>query len=235
MPDDPRSDRDLLVGQHWEIPVTDEFVTGVLRGVRRRRAWRRAAGGGALMMLAGVVAVVIGLAGGAAPGPPVGMTPAPVTPSDPPLDGFRIDRLPAGVHAVRPDSWRTCAMSAVPYDCPDPRPGDPTAGNAARRFDRGVGVYLWVLVLRPETTTPAADRAQITAWLNEWATADRTPIETFDAPAGRAQVLASIGSEVTVYSVAITTGDGVVISISGAAGLTVADLKDVAMGIRAAS
>jgi len=214
--------------------LTDEFVTGVLRGVRRRRAGRRAAAAGALMMLVGVVAVVIGLAGGAAPGPPVGMTPAPVAVSDPPLDGFRIDRLPAGVHAVLPDSWRTCAVSAVPYDCPDPRPGDPTAGNSARRFDRGVGMYLWVIVLRPEATTPAADRAQITAWLRGWTTADRTPVETFDAPAGRAQVLAGAGSEATFYSVAITTGDGVVISISGAAGLTVADLKDIAMGIRAA-
>jgi hypothetical protein len=234
VPENPRSELDFLVGADWDIPLTDAFVTGVQRGVRRRRMLRGAAAGGALVAVTGIATLVISLAGGGGPAP---VAPPAATPSasaafaDTPLDGFRIGYLPAGVRAVPPDSWRTCAVSAKPHDCPDPHGGDPTAGTYSRRFDKGVGMWMWITVLRPEATTPTVGRAQITQWLAGWETSGTSPVETFDAPAGPAQVLATVGSEGTLHSVVITTGDGVVISVSGAAGLTITELKKVATNL----
>ena len=92
-------------------------------------------------------------------------------------------------------------------------------------------MWMWVTVLRPEAITPTVSREQITQWLTAWQTTGTTPGESFDTPAGRAQFLATAGSEATLHSVVITTGDGVVISVGGSAGLTIDELRKVATSI----
>ncbi|SHN35087.1 hypothetical protein [Cryptosporangium aurantiacum] len=223
MPEEPQ---ELLAEAGWDIPLTEEFVVGVRRGVRRRRALRRAAAGGALAAAVGVVLLVINVvfAGGTD-------TVVVAPPAEDRLDGFVIGYVPEGARAVPPDSSSTCAVSARPYDCPTAGAGDPTATMTARRFDRGVGMWLWITVLRPQATTPTVDRAQITEWLVGWESYRRTPVRAFDVPAGRVQLFADVGSEGTVHTAVITTDDGVVITISGAMDVPVDELTAIAENI----
>jgi hypothetical protein len=229
VPENPQPELDLLRDADWDIPLTEAFVTRVQRGVRRRRVERGLAAGGVLMAL--VMAVGIGVMINYENPVTTHVLPTPSAFSSTPLDGFRIGYLPEGVYAVVPDSGSTCVVSAEPYRCPAPQPGSPTATTSSRRFDRGVGMWMWIIVLRPQTTTATVDRAQITEWLVGWETAGTTPVDTFDTPVGPAQILATVGSEVTVHSIVIATGDGAVISVNGNAGLSIDDLRKVALSI----
>ena len=225
-------DKNLAV---WDIPVTDEFVDGVRRGVRRRRLLRVAAGGGALLATAAAVAALI-VALTVASGPTQNGTPSAARPSagGTVLDGFRITRLPDGVVRAGTDSTYTAAVTekGLRNDGPAPAAGEPAASVTMRRYDRGVGVGLFVTVLRPQPgTDPAVGATQIGERLARWASQGGTPVRTFDVPAGTARLLAHVGSEATTHEVVITTQSHVVITIEGSAAFTAAELDAVARGI----
>ena len=233
MPENQRTDRDVIVGAGWDIPVTDTFVAGVRRGLRRRHVLRGAAAGGALLATAGVATFAISLASGGTPAVPAVPPPVSTSVGDRPLDGFRIGTTPRGAVVAGADSWYTAAVTdkGLRNDGPDPRPGEPRASVTMRRYDRGVGVGLFVTVLRPETTTAPVSTEQLGQWLTAWAMKQMRPLKTFDVPAGTAQLFANAGNEATAYEVVITAHDGVVITIGGAATFTAAELEAVARGI----
>ena len=223
----------------WDIPVTDDFVEGVRRGVRRRWMLRgAAAGGGALLATAAVVALALALTTSFGPsrnGTPSGVPPAaPGSATGTVLDGFRITRLPDGAVQAGPDSTYTAAVTenGLRNDGAVPAAGEPKASVTMRRFDRGTGVGLFVTVLRPEPgTDPAVGAAQVGDWLARWASEGGTSVRTFDVPAGTARLLAHVGSETTSYQVVITTPAHVVITIVGNAAFTVAEIEGMAQGI----
>lgn len=226
-------EHDLLTSPDWDIPLTEDLMTRVRRGVRRRQLLRSAAAAAALLATTGVAALVV--TGG----------PALVTPSTPapaasslldagPLDGFTIANLPIGTVAMPRDSN---------YVSPLDREGLHTAGAEStrgkdratvvmRRYERGVGLSLFVSVIRP---TPAAGSTvrptQLHTWLMAWATSGQQRVATIDVPAGSAQLLHSPGSEVAVDKVVIDAPDHVVITIEGNHSFTPDDLELVARGI----
>ncbi len=236
VPDNPRTDHEVLAGSDWDLPVTDEFLGRVHRGVRRRRLIRSAAAGGALLATAGVATVAVALAGtpgtsgDGAPAPPAAASASAV---GAPLDGFRIGHLPPGAAQSGADSTYTAAVTAdgLRNDGPAPAPGEPRASVTMRRFD-GAGASLFVTVLRPDPTgDPAVGAAEIGDRLLRWASKDEQPIRTFDVPAGTAQLFTDVGTEITTHEVVIATPDHVVVTVSGTARHTVADLEAVARGI----
>lgn len=230
-------DEDLAA---WDIPVTDEFLDGVRRGVRRRRRVRGAAAGAVLLAVAAIAAMTIAVAG------PFGLsekgtqlaTPAtPVTAasaSDPALDGFRITRLPAGTVRVGPDSSDAAAVTpeGLRYEGNGPAGGQAWATVSLRRFDRGVGVGVFVSVLRPRPgTNPTVKKEIVADWLVNWSSGGGAPIRTFHVQSGTARLFAHAGTEVTAYQVIITTPDHIVITIGGNARFTPAELETMAEGI----
>jgi hypothetical protein len=220
-------DNDLAA---WDLPLTDDFVDRVGRGVRRRRLWRDATIGGAgLAVMAAVVvaAVVARPAGPTRPvTPPAVSTPA----SGPALDGFTLTRLPAGAVRVGPDSFSTVAVTETGLGLDDPSlPADQArAAMTTRQFERGTGIGLFATVLRPE---PPEQAAQVVAWLVHRFTAGREPIRTFDVPVGQARLLADVGSETTSYEVVLTTPDHLVVKIEGHSSFTAAELEEMARGL----
>lgn len=227
----------------WDIPVTDEFLDGVRRGVRRRRRLRGVAAGGVLLAVAAIAAVTIAATGSfglpdkdarlAAPAP-AGSTAATAATANPTLDGFRITRLPAGAVRVGQDSTDAAAVTpeGLRYEGNGPAAGRAWATVAVRRFDRGVGVGLFVSVLRPRPgTNPTVNTEQVAAWLVNWSSGGGAPIRTFDVRSGTARLYAHAGSEVTSYQVVITTPDHVVITIEANTRFTPAELEAVARGI----
>ena len=224
----------------WDIPVTDEFLDGVRRGVRRRRRLRGVAAGGVLLAVAAIAAVSIAVTGSfglpergarlAAPAPAASTA----STANPTLDGFRITRLPAGAVRVGQDSTDAAAVTpqGLRYEGNGPAAGRPWATVAVRRFDRGVGVGLFVSVLRPRPgTNPTVNTEQVAEWLVNWSSGGGAPIRTFDVRSGTARLYAQAGSEVTSYQVVITTPDHVVITIEANTRFTPAELEAVARGI----
>ena len=218
----------------WDIPVTDEFVDGVRRGVRRRRLLRVAAGGGALLATAAVAALLVVLTLASEPTQNGTPSAARASTAGAMLDGFRITRLPDGVVRAGTDSTYTAAVTenGLRNDGPAPAAGEPKASVTMRRFDRAAGVGLFVTILRPQPgTDPAVGATQIGERLARWASAGAAPVRTFDVPAGTARLLAHVGSETTTHEVVITTPGHVVITIEGNAAFTPAELDAVARGI----
>ena len=223
----------------WDIPVTDEFLDGVRRGIRRRRLLRGAAvGGGTLLATATVTAVALGLgAPSSVPRngtPPAASASAQASVAGPALDGFHLTRLPRGAVRVGADSSDIVAVTQDGLHTVDagPAPGQPWATVTVRRFDRGEGIGLFVSVLRPRPgTSPAADSAQVADWLVEWSARGSAPIRTFDVPSGAARLYADVGTQVTTHHVVITTAGHVVITIEGNAAFTAAEMETVARGI----
>jgi len=215
-------DRDLLLAAEWNLPLTDEFVAAVRRGTRRRRLLRRAA-------VAGTAAVVafVALFAVTGRGTTTVVVPPATAPAGPaPLGPFRIGYLPTGVRAATPDGSFTCTAAAGMRECPPARPGTPVVTVSQRRYDKAPGgARLWITVLDP------GDFRAATPWLVDWLTIGTSPVSAFDAPAGHARALAARGSEVTVYSIVLTTDDGIVVSITGTAGSSAAELTRVARGI----
>jgi hypothetical protein len=152
------------------------------------------------------------------------------------LDGYRVTFVPDGLQiGVGGDGSATYAVSKDQLHNdggPAPTADGPTAATTLRTYVRSNGGnWLWISVLRPERTTAKADRAQVTAWLTAWSVLGAKVIDRYDLAAGRAQLTETVGSEVTVHDVVITTPDGVVISVGGNGAVPVADVKAVAAGI----
>ncbi|HEX8627421.1 MAG TPA: hypothetical protein VF755_04545 [Catenuloplanes sp.] len=238
MPDNHPTERGLLTSADWDIPVTEEFVTRVRRGVGIRRTIRAAAAGGALMVTAGVAVTVVSLAGGpdpVAPTSPGAAPPAASTAAEPrPLDGFTVGYLPDNATAKMPDSVHTAAVDQRGLRT-DGTTVATTADRALvtmRRFDRGSGVGLFVTVLRPTPGSASAVRpAQLSQWLTAWATTGGTQAKTFDVPIGTARLLTEPGTEVTSHKVVINASAGVVIVIEGNSSYPADEMEKVARGL----
>jgi hypothetical protein len=217
----------------WNIPMTDEFLDGVRRGLRRRRLMRGAAVGGALLAVAAVVTFTITRIDTPGPPQPGALPSTSGSPVGTVLDGFRITQLPDGAAQAGSDSTYTAAVTdkGLRNDGSTPAAGEPKASVTMRRFDRGPGVGLFVAVLRPHPgTDPGVGTAQIADWLTRWA-AEGTSTGAFDVPVGTARLLVQAGSTTTAHRVVITTPDHVVITIEGNAAFTAAELETVARGI----
>ncbi|GAA0267390.1 hypothetical protein [Cryptosporangium japonicum] len=223
MPDDPES----LLAADWELPLTEEFVAGVRRGVRRRRLVRRAAAAGSAAVVALVAALVL-----TGSDTTTAVVPPATAPVGSPLGGFEVGYVPSGVRAETRDGSFSCAVTAGMRECRQPGPGVPAATLLQRRYDRDSGAaWMWITVLRP-LPVPGGDSATMARQLVDWLTIGTSSVSTFDAPAGRARLVAARGSEVTVYSIVLTTADGIVVSITGNGALPAAELTAVARGIR---
>jgi hypothetical protein len=216
-----------MVSQDWDIPVTEAFVDRVRRGVRRRRRARVLGAGG---VAAAVLAVVLV----AWPGTPTAPT---VVASEPAavggvLDGVAITYLPAGAEPVGRDSTSSQTLADIGagsvIDVPTP-PAGAWATTAVRRFDRGVGVGLFVTVLRPLPPAPPVTEAQVADWLQRWAALGSRPVRAFEVPAGHARTVAHGSSN---YEVVITTPEHAVITVGGNAAFSAAEMEEVARGLR---
>ncbi|MBM2615440.1 hypothetical protein JIG36_07660 [Actinoplanes sp. LDG1-06] len=225
MPDD----LDVLSTVDAEFPVTDEFVSRVRRGMRRRRAARAAYAAGAAATVIAVLALVIPQLREPAPPAP------PAAPAAPLLDGFRIGYIPAGLHASDRDDSSTRYVgenflrelgSMAPYL------GEPTATVSTRYYLRDDGgKWLWITVLRPLEPSNRADRATTTRWLAGSQTAGAEITESFTVPAGAAVLTTMAGTEVTTHDIVITTPDGVVLTVGANGGLPIEELRAVANGL----
>jgi hypothetical protein len=219
----------------WDIPLTDEFVDRVRRGVRRRRLLRGAAAGGATLAVVAATVTTLLLIGSADPTRPVTPPAASASATVPELNGFRLTWLPDGVVPVPPDSVYTAAVTATGLrnDGAAPSAGEARASVTMRRFDRGVGIGMFVTVLRPEphASVPAADPAETADRLVAWSTDRREPVRTLEVPAGHARVVANVGTETTTYEVVVLTPDHVVVTIEGNAAFSADEMESVARGL----
>ncbi|GAA0557444.1 hypothetical protein GCM10010172_45530 [Paractinoplanes ferrugineus] len=193
----------------WDIPVTEGFIRKVHEGVRRRRRARRAA------VAAGVA--VLGVTGGAAlitvdrttdrTPPPPAAAPA----IGPLLDGFAISWLPTGTVRTGTDSYLRRGLTDT---------GPDAFTVTSRRFDRGVGIGMWVSVLRPD---PGVDDADVAGWAAD----GKQKEKTFAVPAGTACLMA----DGTGRGAVITTPGGVVITVEANGAFTATEVESVARGI----
>jgi hypothetical protein len=191
----------------WDIPVTEAFITKIHDGVRRRRRARRAT----IAAGVAVLAVTGGMAFAAEPRERPQNAPAAETQETPPLDGFTITWLPAGTTRTGTDSYFRRGLTDT---------GPDAFGVTSRRFDRGVGIGMWVTVLRPDPGVADNDVAG-------WAATGKQKERTFAAPAGTACLMA----DGTSYGAVITTPGGVVITIEANGAFSATEVESVARGI----
>lgn len=242
---DNHTDEPATIDDHdFALPVTDAFIRGVHRGVRRRRVLRAIAGSGAAIATAGIAAFLFTLAGSADRDSPPNSAASSVaaaspTPASDPipqaLDGYRVTFVPEGLKVGAPANGSASypvSKNQLHNDGSAPASPHPTATTTMRIYVKPNGSnWLDVTVLRPQRTTADADKGQVTAWLTGWALKGNEVIEKYDVPAGHAQVTRFVGSEVTVHTVVITTPDGAVIVVGGNGHVPVADLTAVAAGL----
>ncbi|MGC5031144.1 hypothetical protein [Micromonospora sp. DT229] len=234
----------ILDKEDFALPVTEGFITGVHRGVRRRRVLRTVAAGGAVAATAVAATFVVALtrpadvvAPAAAPPAPIaaGSTTAPGDPLHEPLDGYRVTFVPDGLRidvAGHGSISYPVSKDQLHNDGSVPASEHPTAATTLRTYVLPNGSnWLDVSVLRPERTTAKVDQAKIAEWLIGWAIKGTEVVDEYEVPAGRAKLTKFAGSEITAHQVVITTPDGVVIVVGGNGKLPVVDLKAVAAGI----
>ena len=210
----------------FDVPVTDEFLDRVRRGVRRRRALRIAV---ATCVIAGLSAVAA-VGWPRPPGPPLPAASPSSAPAD--VDRYRITHLPAG---IRLDPHRSSSVVAVTASGPADRvPERDEAGAAVsmRRFEQvNGGSWLWITVLRPLPLSPGMERPVITQHLLGTQAVGAEVVETFFVPAGSARLMRTPSDGAPAHDVLITAPDGTVISIGGNARVPVTDLRAVAAGL----
>ncbi len=243
MAENPADELAILDKEDFALPVTDAFITGVHRGVRRRRILRAVAAGGAVAATAVAATFVVTLTGPAHLASPPSSTTDSIAASstataDPihePLDGYRVTFVPDGLRVGVPGNGSASyavSKDQLHNDGSVPASEHPTAATALRTYVLPNGAnWLDISVLRPQRTTAEADRAQVTEWLTGWAIKGAEVIDRYEVPAGRAQLTRFVGSEVTAHNVVITTPDGVVIVVGGNGNVPVADLKAVAASV----
>jgi hypothetical protein len=234
------AEAELFAAADWDIPVTEDFVDRVGRGLRRRRFRRAAVAGGSLLATAavtGTIVIAVNAAGPTSGGPmPAGPGTAASTPRrvTERIDGFVLGYLPAGVRRNGPDGFYTAGIGpeGLRSDSPAPAEGEPSVAVTMRRLTLAPGNHsMFVTVLRPQTGTRSAMSAeQMGGWLAEDAGAnDRA--ESFPVPAGRAYLIIHRGTEVTTASLVIAAPNGVVVMVEGHASLTVDELRRIAEGV----
>jgi hypothetical protein len=216
---------EILKTTDFDLPVTEEFVHRVQRGVRRRQALRVAAAGLAVLAVTGVVAVI-----------QTRPEPGPVTaasPAAPDVDRFLIGYIPDG---IRLDEQRSSSMLIVRPDGTDAGtssgPQDLDVVVSMRRFEQANGgSYLWITVLRP--STPPSQSVPATTFnglLNRHLIGTVT-VETFEVPAGKARLTRTSAAEDAGYGVVIAGTDRIVITIEANTRVPADVLKAVAGGL----
>jgi hypothetical protein len=237
VPDNHPDEVAALADADFDLPLTDDLVSRVRRGVRRRRAARAAALTTGVFAAVGATVLAVNLVTGPGPAvtPPPAASPPAASTSDSaagrPLDGFRTGFVPADLRADPRDSVATVVVAQNRLTEAAPGPGDPAATVSTRRYVRANGgAAIWLTVLRPQRTTTAAGPQLILQWLAGSRTAGRPVLETFDVPVGGAVLVAHQGTETTTHDVVIT-GDGYVISVMGDGRVPAGTLKQIATGI----
>ncbi|GAA3396357.1 hypothetical protein [Cryptosporangium minutisporangium] len=187
---------------------------------------------GGILALAVVVLVATQLTrtGPEATPPPATSTHATTAVPEQPLEGFRIGYLPGTAEAPPRETTTTCAMPPEPGICRSVLPGVPSARSTTRLHDRGAADYISVTVIRPQATTPAADRAQIADWLAA-AYYRGTELRSFDVPVGTAQIRADSDADGTEHLAVVRTGDDVFILVSGRHRVPVEQLERIVRSI----
>jgi hypothetical protein len=216
---------EILKTTDFDLPVTEEFLHRVQRGVRRRRTLRMAAAGFAVLAVIGVVAVTQTR--------PVPRPTTAASPAVPDVDRFLIGYVPDG---IRLDEQRSSSVLIV-------RPDGTEAGTSAgpqdldvmvsmRRFEQANGgSYMWITVLRP--SVPPSQTVAATTFnglLNRRLTGTVT-VEKFDVPAGRAHLTRSSPAKDAGYGIVIAGTDRTVITIEANTRVPAEILKAVATGL----
>jgi hypothetical protein len=236
------ADPDLFPAADWDIPMAEDFVDRVRRGVRRRRFRRAAVATGSLLATAAVIGTIVITVSAAGPpsGGDRGTSAGPATAASTShraterIDGFLLGYLPAGARRDGPDGFYTAAVGrdGVRDDAPAPAAGEPGVAVTMRRFTIAPNNRsLFVTVLRPQTgfrSTTSAE--QIGGWLVADAGAnDRT--ESFPVPVGRAYLVTYHGTEVTTTTLVIAAPQGVMVMVEAQAPLAVDELRRIAQGV----
>jgi hypothetical protein len=233
------ADPDLFAAADWDIPMAEDFVDRVRRGVRRRR-FRRVAAAGSLLATGAVIGTIViaqsaagPTSGGdrAAPGGPIAASTSHRATER--IDGFTLGYLPAGARRDGPDGFYTAAvgLDGLRYDAPAPAAGEPGVAVTMRRFTLAPNNRsLFVTVLRPQAGFRSATSAeQIGGWLMDDAGAN-DPAESFPVPVGRAYLITHHGTEVTTTTLVIAAPNGVVVMVEGQAPLAADELRRIAQG-----
>ena len=152
------------------------------------------------------------------------------------LDGFVLGYLPAGATHSGPDSHYNATVGPDGLRNPGPAPaaGEPGASVSMRRFTEAGQSASWffVSVLRPFAGQQAdPSEAQMTRWLTQGLVSRAARAEPFEVDAGRAYLLEHEGTEATSHSLVIAAPSGAVLTVEGAASLTAAELRRIAMAI----
>lgn len=216
---------EILKTTDFDLPVTEEFVHRVQRGVRRRRTMRMAAAGLAVLAIVGVVAITQTRP---APGPV-----AVASPATPDVDRLLIGYVPAGVRLDEQRGSNTLVVRPDGTDAgPSASPQDLDVMVSMRRFEQANGgSYLWITVLRP--STPSSQPVAVTTFnglLNRYL-AGTVTVETFDVPTGRARLNRTSAAESAGYGVVIAGTDRTVITIEANTRVPADVLKEVAAGL----
>jgi hypothetical protein len=216
---------EILNATDFDLPVTEDFLHRVQRGVRRRQAFRVAAAGLAVLAVTGVVAVTQTRP---APGPVVA-----ASSTVPDVDRFLIGYIPDG---IRLDEQRSSSTLMIRPDGTDAGtssgPQDLNVTVSMRRFEQANGgSYLWITVFRP--SAPPAQTVPATTFnaLLDRHLTGTTTVEKFDVPIGRASLTRTSGTETTGYGIVIAGADRTVITIEANTRVPAETLKSVAAGI----
>jgi hypothetical protein len=224
---------EILSTTDFDLPVTEEFLSRVQRGVRRRRAYRLAAVSCAVLAVTGGVLAVARPFEQSLPAPAATAGPSAVTGGF--VAGFRIGYIPDGIllspelgsanEYLAPDG--TAATSANPMG-----PNDPVVVKSMRRFEEpNGGSYLWITVYSQLPAPVDQGSPILVNTLVNRHIAGTTPGERFDVPAGSARLTRTSGSETSGYGVVIVTPDLSVIAIEANARVSAEEIKAVAAGL----
>jgi hypothetical protein len=216
---------EILKTTDFDLPVTEEFVHRVQRGVRRRQTFRMAAAGLAVLAVTGVVAVT-----------QTRPEPGPITAASasvPDIDRFLIGYIPDG---VRLDERRSSNVLVIRRDGTDAGssagPEDLNVATSMRRFEQANGgSYLWITVLRP--STPPSQVVSATTFnglLNRHLTGTVT-VEEFDVPVGKARLTRPSTAKDAGFGIVIAGSDRTVITIEANSRVSADILKSVATGL----
>jgi hypothetical protein len=200
---------EILSTTDFDLPVTEEFLNRVQRGVRRRRAFRLAAAGCAVLAVTGGVFAVTRPHESALPIPAASFGPSTVTGGF--VDRFRIGYIPEGIvlgPELGSDNVPITADGKEATAGHTMGPDDPVVVKSTRRFEQPNGGALMNRYLDGTVT-----------------------VGTFDVPAGKAHLTRTSGTEHTAYGMVIACPDLSVIAIETNARVPADELKAVAAGL----
>jgi hypothetical protein len=216
---------EILKTTDFDLPVTEEFLHRVQRGVRRRRTLRVAAAGFAVLAVTGVIAVTQTR--------PASLPAATASSTVPDVDRFLIGYVPDGIRLDEQRSNNVLTIRPDGTDAGSPAgPEDLDVAVSMRRFEQANGgSYMWITVLRP--STPPSQPVSATTFnglLIRHLTGTVT-VEQFDVPTGRARLTRTSPAQDAGYGIVIAGTDRTVITIEANTRVPADVLKAVATGL----